>query len=120
MKTSFGSKAVARTLVAAALVSFACVLQIGTGTGALAASTTHTVIIADMKFVPETLTVEAGDTVVWVNKDFFPHTATALEKTFDSRDIATNKSWKYVAGKKGSFPYICTLHPTMKATLVVK
>jgi plastocyanin len=88
--------------------------------GALAASTTHTIVIADMKFVPETLTVKAGDSIVWTNKDFFPHTATAQDKTFDSRDIATNKSWKYVATKKGAFPYICTLHPTMKATLIVK
>ena len=120
MKTLYGSKTAMRTLVAAVLVSFACVLQTGAGTGALAASTTHTIVIADMKFVPETLTVKAGDTVVWVNKDFFPHTATAQDKSFDSRDIATNKSWKYVVKKKGSFPYICTLHPTMKATLVVK
>jgi len=120
MKALFGSKAATRTLVAAALVSLACALQMGVGIGALAASTTHTIVIADMKFVPDTLTVKAGDTVVWVNKDFFPHTATAQDKTFDSRDIATNKSWKYVATKKGSFPYICTLHPTMKATLIVK
>ena len=109
-----------RALVSAALVSCMFLLQGATGTGALAASGTHTIVIADMKFVPETLTVKPGDTVVWVNKDFFPHTATAQDKSFDSRDIATNKSWKYVVKKKGSFPYICTLHPTMKATLVVK
>ena len=120
MKTPYGSKAAARALVAAALVSLACVLQAGVGTGALAESTTHTIVIADMKFVPEALTVKPGDTVVWVNKDFFPHTATAQDRSFDSRDIATNKSWKHVATKKGAFPYICTLHPTMKATLIVK
>ena len=120
MKTPYGSKAATRTLVAAVLVSFACLLQAGAGMGALAASTTHTVVIADMKFAPETLTVSPGDTIVWVNKDFFPHTASAQDKSFDSRDIATNRSWKYVATKKGAFPYICTLHPTMKATLIVK
>ena len=120
MKALWGPKAATRALVAAALVSLACALQLGVGIGAVAAPTTHTVVIADMKFVPETLTVKAGDTIVWVNKDFFPHTATTRDKTFDSGDIATNKSWKYVAKKKGSFPYICTLHPTMKATLIVK
>jgi plastocyanin len=118
--TSFGSKAATRTLVAAVLVSCACLLQAGAGMGALAASTTHTIGIADMKFAPETLTVSPGDTVVWVNRDFFPHTATAQDRSFDSRDIATNKSWKYVVTKKGAFPYICTLHPTMQATLIVK
>ena len=109
-----------RALVSVALVSCMILLQAAAGTGALAASSTHTVVIADMKFVPETLTVKAGDTVVWVNKDFFPHTATAQDKSFDSRDIATNKSWKYVAARKGAFPYICALHPTMKAILIVK
>ncbi len=107
-----------RSLVAAVLVSFACLLQ--SGANALAASTTHTVVIAEMKFVPDTLTVAPGDTIVWVNKDFFPHTATAQNKSFDSREIAMSKSWKYVATKKGAFPYICTLHPTMKGSLIVK
>src|SRR5687768_1355182 len=120
MKTAYGSKAATRRLVAAVLVSIGCLLQAGTGMGALAASTTHTIVIAEMKFIPETLTVSPGDTIVWVNKDFFPHTATAQDKSFDSRDIATNKSWKYVAAKKGAFSYICTLHPTMEATLIVK
>ena len=120
MNTACQSTAAMRTLEAAAWVVFLSLLQAGVGTDTFAASTTHTIVIADMKFVPETLTVRPGDTVVWVNKDFFPHTATAPDRSFDSRDIATNKSWKYVATKKGMFPYICTLHPTMKATLVVK
>ena len=120
MKTPYWSKAAIRALVAVALVSFACVLQAGAGMGARAASTTHTIVIVGMKFVPEALTVAPGDSVVWVNKDFFPHTATAQDRTFDSRDIATNKSWEYIATKKGAFSYICTLHPTMKATLIVK
>ena len=120
MKALFGSKSATRALVSVALVSCMFLLQAATGTGALAASSTHTIVIADMKFLPETLTVKAGDTVVWVNKDFFPHTATAQDRSFDSGDNATNKSWKYVATKKGPFSYICTLHPTMKATLLVK
>jgi plastocyanin len=120
MKTPCRSKAATRTLVAVALVSFAWVLEAGAGMEASAASTTHTIVIAGMKFVPEALTVASGDTVVWVNKDFFPHTATAQDRSFDSGDIATEKSWKYVAAKKGIFFYVCTLHPTMKATLIVK
>ena len=120
MKAPRGSKAATRMLVAAVSVSFACLLQASVGKEVLAAPTTHTIVIADMKFVPETLTVEPGDTIVWVNKDFFPHTATAQDKSFDSRDIAMNKSWKYIATKKGAFPYICKLHPTMKAILIVK
>jgi plastocyanin len=55
-----------------------------------------------------------------VNEDFFPHTATAQDGRFDSGDIGTNKAWSYVAKEDGTSAYICTLHPTMKGTLIVK
>ena len=120
MSRLFRDQAAVRTLVAVAVISFASVLQAGVGMGVLAAPTTHTVVISEMKFAPEALTIKRGDTIVWVNKDFFPHTATAQDRSFDSRDIGTNKTWKYVANKNSTFPYICTLHPTMKAALIVK
>jgi plastocyanin len=72
------------------------------------------------RFVPEKLTVRRGDRVVWINKDPFPHTATGRIRGFDSRSIAPESSWRYVAGKAGTFPYVCTFHPTMKGTLVVE
>ena len=109
-----------RALAAATVISLGCVWQAGFGIGALAAPTTHTVVIAAMKFEPESLTVKRGDTILWINKDFFPHSATAQDRSFDSGDIGTNQSWKYVAKKDGTLPYICTLHPTMKGTLTIK
>lgn len=81
---------------------------------------THTVTIDGTRFSPETLTVNVGDTIVWVNKDLISHTATSKAAGFDSLVIATGKSWKYAAGKKGQFPYVCTFHPTMKGMLRVK
>lgn len=81
---------------------------------------THTIVIKGFIFQPETLTVKAGDTVIWKNEDIVPHTATANGKRFDSKSIETKASWKYVATKPGSYPYICSFHPTMKATLTVK
>jgi plastocyanin len=81
---------------------------------------THTVTVDALRFQPESLTIAAGDTVVWVNKDPFPHTATSKAGGFDSGEIATAESWKYSAVKKGEFEYICTLHPTMKGTIRVE
>ena len=72
-----------------------------------------------MRFNPETLTVHRGDRIVWRNKDLVPHTATAAG-AFDSRTIASDRSWTYVARKSGTLPYACTLHPTMKGTLKVE
>jgi plastocyanin len=81
---------------------------------------THTIEIRDMQFIPASLVVNSGDTVIWKNEDVVPHTATSTVKGFDSGGIEPGKSWTYVAGKKGSFPYACTYHPTMKATLSVR
>ena len=85
-----------------------------------AKSMTHTVDIEALQFSPPNLKVKAGDTVIWKNKDPFPHNVTAENKGFRSEDIQSGRSWKFKAGKKGLFPYVCTLHPTMKAVLVVK
>ena len=81
--------------------------------------TTHTVTIDGSRFEPSTLAVTAGDTVVWVNKDPFPHTSTSKVGGFDSQTIAAGKSWALTPAKKGTFAYTCTFHPTMKGTLRV-
>lgn len=83
------------------------------------APATHTVTIDAFEFKPATLTVKRGDVVVWRNADPVPHTATA-QGTFDSGSLATDAAWRYTATKQGRFDYICTLHPTMKGTLVVE
>jgi plastocyanin len=80
----------------------------------------HTVVIDGMQFIPQTIEVKPGDTVVWRNKDPFPHTATAAGGGPDSPAIAAGASWKFTAKKRGSYPYLCTLHRTMTGRLVVK
>jgi len=71
-------------------------------------------------FEPQILTVASGDRVTWVNKDFFPHTATADDKTFDSHSIAPTDTWTFVAGKPGTYTYTCIFHPNMKGTIKVQ
>jgi plastocyanin len=108
-------------IVAAALTVLALAMR-GRASGAAAGAReakTHTITIEATSFIPDRLTVAAGDTVVWVNKDPFPHTATSAGE-FDSGGIDPEKSWKFAAAKKGSFDYICTFHPTMKARLTVE
>ena len=80
----------------------------------------HTVVIENMQFTPAELSVHRGERIVWVNKDLFPHTATAASHAFDSGGIAAGSSWTYVAGKAGEYAYGCTFHPTMKAILKVQ
>jgi plastocyanin len=85
-----------------------------------AAGKTHTVRIEGMKFVPERLEVAAGDTVVWTNKDFLPHSVTAAQAKVESGDLTPGKTFRFVARKKGEMSYICRLHPVMKGVLLVK
>jgi len=86
----------------------------------LAESKVHTVTIEGMKFSPEVLEVNAGDTVVWQNKDIVPHNVTAINHDFHSPTISPNGKWTLKTHKKGQHPYQCTLHPTMKAELIVR
>jgi len=79
----------------------------------------HTVVMDGTRFVPETITVKRGDRIVWVNKDPFPHTATA-RPAFDSKSVAAGDSWSFTTSTTGEFSYVCTLHPGMKGMLIVK
>jgi len=81
---------------------------------------THTVTIENMVFNPPELTVNKGDTVIWINKDFFPHTVTAENGSYDSKPINVGKKWKYVAKRTGTSEYKCSLHPTMHGRLIIK
>jgi plastocyanin len=94
---------------------------IGLAAGSATRPKTHTVTIEGMQFRPRTLTVALGDSIVWVNKDLVPHTATsATAGIFDSKLIAPDKSWKLTMRTKGDVSYICTYHPAMKASLRVE
>lgn len=89
-------------------------------TPASAAAKTHVVTIEGMRFLPQTLVVHRGERVTWINKDLFPHTATARNGAFDSHSIAAGASWTFVAGKAGTYHYACTFHPSMTGTLTVR
>ncbi|WP_087131546.1 cupredoxin domain-containing protein [Caballeronia pedi] len=87
---------------------------------AQSSAATYVIVIEQMRFEPSALTVVRGDRIVWVNKDLFPHTATADAKTFDSHDIPPEASWSYVPRSAGRYAYFCSLHPTMRAVLDVR
>jgi plastocyanin len=86
-----------------------------------AAKKSHTVRIDRFLFEPPVLTVHVGEIVEWKNAGSVPHTATSTDgKTFDSGSIASGRSWRFKAVKKGTFNYVCTLHPNMKGKVIVQ
>jgi plastocyanin len=80
----------------------------------------HEVRMEGFGFQPATVHAAPGDTVVWVNRDMVPHTATATDGTFDSGSIPAGGSWSFVVGAVGRHAYLCTFHPTMKGEVVVE
>jgi plastocyanin len=103
-----------------AWLAAAGVVVLGSTFAEATAPKTHTVKIANMQFDPQTLHVHRGDRIDWVNDDPFPHTASATAGAFNSKDIAANASWSYVAAKPGEYAYACTYHPTMKGKVIVQ
>jgi plastocyanin len=80
----------------------------------------HIVLMEAVAFSPITLEVKVGETIVWKNRDPFPHNVTADGGQFHSGDIAPEQTKKITVYKPGRFPYVCTLHPGMKGVLSVK
>ena len=108
-----------RIVVVVSLVAAVALLSISVGHGAAVKPAKHTVTIEAVQFQPTVVQARRGDSIVWINKDPFPHTVTAAGK-FDSKEIKPGESWSYKVQQSGDLPYICTLHPTMKAALRVK
>ena len=74
-----------------------------------------------MSFSPAAATLRAGQTVAWRNADNLGHDATADGGAFDSRFIGAGQSSTPITmSTAGTFPYHCSIHPTMVATLTVQ
>ena len=81
------------------------------------AAHTYTVVINKMKFGAVPTGLRVGDTIMWVNRDLFRHTATATDHSFDI-DLAAGKSGKITMKKTGAVTFTCKYHPGMKGRLV--
>jgi plastocyanin len=84
-----------------------------------AAPQTHVVFIDKMKFGPVPAGVKAGDTIMWINRDMFRHTATAKDGSFNI-DLAAGAKGKTIVRKAGSIAFSCKYHPGMHGVLKVE
>lgn len=75
--------------------------------------------IVQYAFVAAALDVAAGSRVTWTNDDPAPHTITADDGSFDSRQLDARASFSVVLDTAGSFSYHCEIHPTMVGMVVV-
>lgn len=78
--------------------------------------------IDNFSFGPATLTVPAGTTVTWTNRDDIPHTVTSSDdpRVFKSRVLDTDERFSFTFTKAGTYPYFCSIHPKMTAKVIVQ
>ncbi|MDB5464749.1 MAG: plastocyanin [Phenylobacterium sp.] len=78
----------------------------------------YTVTLQQLKFGPVPAGLRVGDSIEWVNKDIFLHSATARDKSFDV-ELKPGARVRTVLTKAGAIPFSCRYHPNMTGTLVV-
>jgi len=77
----------------------------------------HNVSITGFAFVPATITVKKGETIVWTNKDATVHTVTGGD--LQSSPLGQNQTYSFAYDKIGTYSYHCSIHPSMKGTVIV-
>ncbi|MHA6765536.1 cupredoxin domain-containing protein [Streptacidiphilus sp. PAMC 29251] len=80
-----------------------------------------TVAIKGFAFAPAALVVKVGATVTWTNQDGDAHTVTSQGSggPLHSAALATGQSYSHRFTAPGTYPYLCTIHPFMTATVTV-
>ena len=78
------------------------------------------VTIDNFVFEPVRLTVKAGTTVTWTNRDDIPHTVASKDRLFKSKAMDTDETYSFTFSTPGEYNYFCSLHPHMTATIVVE
>ncbi len=76
--------------------------------------------IQNFAFSPATITISAGTTIVWSNKDSTDHAPVSDTGIWDAGDVpgGTN-STGILFSTPGTYPYHCAIHPYMVGTIIV-
>ena len=81
----------------------------------------HQVKIAKYAYGPGSLSVKQGDTVTWTNLDSVEHDVVVTNgpASFRSPMLGKGESWSHTFSTAGSYSYICSVHPDMRASVSV-
>ncbi len=88
------------------------------GAAVPAQAATIQIVMDNLVVSPAEATAKVGDTIEWVNKDIFAHTATARNGDFDVA-MPPKKTVTSVLKKAGTVEFYCRFHPNMKAVLTI-
>ncbi len=78
------------------------------------------VFMQAIAFNPMEITIQAGESVTWINQDIVPHTATSgnpgdedLGAIFRSAQFGQGGTFTHTFEDAGEFVYFCEVHPAM-------
>jgi len=91
-----------------------------TATAFSAAADAGQIVIKSFMFTPNSVTIKAGTTVRWVNKDEEPHTVVSDAGVFRSGAVDTDESFSFKFDTPGTYHFRCSIHPQMIGTIVVE
>jgi plastocyanin len=77
------------------------------------------VSIVNSSFSPDTITISTGQTVRWTNMDPEAHTVKGTGTSFGSPSLAQGGSYEFLFTDPGAYEYYCSIHPSMRGTVVV-
>jgi plastocyanin len=90
------------------------------GTTAAGGTDGAQVVMKNFAFNPASVTIKAGESVTWTNNDSASHTVEADNGEFKSGDLAQGGTFSFKFDTPGTYPYHCSIHPSMKGTIVVQ
>jgi len=76
--------------------------------------------IKDFSFSPATVTIKAGGTVTWTQRDSVKHDITADDGSFTSPLLSEGESWSRTFDNPGTYAFHCNPHQRMKGTIIVE
>jgi plastocyanin len=71
-------------------------------------------------FIPDQIAVAPSTTITWTNKEAMPHTVVDVNKGFRSKTLTKDASFSFTFATAGDYDYFCSIHPNMKARVIVK
>jgi plastocyanin len=83
----------------------------------------NTITIKNFAFDPSTLTVKTGTVVTWINQDGATHALASdagSPAAFSSDPLSPGTSYTFTFTQPGTYPYHCSIHPSMKGTIIVQ
>jgi plastocyanin len=85
-----------------------------------AASTSYNITIQNFSFNPSTITIKAGDKVIWKNNDPVPHSIVGDNFQGSTGAFSNGGEFSMIFGTAGEYNYHCGIHPSMQGKIIVK